>query len=122
VLIWADTFSNALRWLSTSLLREFDSRVAFRLNQTDSASLIDTPAAAALPPGRAILYRDQTGSAERFRPFGWPTGDWLRGLSTGEVIPCERVEAVSHDRLDKSKSPSSEFSDDLPDIDQLLIE
>ena len=122
VLLWADTFSNALRWLSTSLLREFDSRVVFRLNQTDSASLIDTPAAAALPPGRAILYRDQTGSAERFRPFGWPTGDWLRGLSTAETIPGERVETVSHDRLDRSNSPSSEFSDDLPDIDQLLIE
>jgi hypothetical protein len=78
VVIWADTFSNAMRGLSTSLLREFDNRIAFRLNQTDSASLIDTPAAAALTPGRAILYRDQTGSADRFRPFQWPGADWLR--------------------------------------------
>ena len=80
VLIWADTFGNAMRWLSNSLLREFDSRIAFRLNQTDSSSLIDTPAASTLTPGRAILYRDQTGSADRFRPFSWPTEAWLRSI------------------------------------------
>jgi energy-coupling factor transporter ATP-binding protein EcfA2 len=77
VIVWSDTFSNAMRWLSNSLLREFDNRIAFRLNQTDSASLIDTPAAASLTQGRAILYRDQTGSADRFRPFSWPSKQWL---------------------------------------------
>ncbi|MGV2339332.1 MAG UNVERIFIED_CONTAM: hypothetical protein LVR18_36750 [Planctomycetaceae bacterium] len=46
VVIWSDTFSNVIRWLSTGLLKKFDYRVAFRLNQTDSASLLDTPAAA----------------------------------------------------------------------------
>ena len=82
VIIWSDTFSNAMRWLSTSLLREFDNRIAFRLNQTDSASLIDTPVAAALSQGRAILYRDQTGTADRFRPFSWPTSEWLQSFSS----------------------------------------
>ena len=48
LMIWADTYANAVRWLSSSLLREFDSRIAFRMNQTDSSSLIDTPAAAML--------------------------------------------------------------------------
>ncbi len=92
VIIWADTFSNAMRWLSTSLLREFDNRIAFRLNQTDSASLIDTPAAAALGQGRAILYRDQTGSADRFRPFNWPSIDWLRSVSGENVVPDDLSE------------------------------
>ena len=78
VIVWSDTFSNAMRWLSNSLLREFDNRIAFRLNQTDSSSLIDTPAAASLTQGRAILYRDQTGSADRFRPFSWPAPSWLK--------------------------------------------
>jgi len=81
VIIWSDTFSNAMRWLSTSLLREFDNRIAFRLNQTDSASLIDTPVAAALSQGRAILYRDQTGTADRFRPFSWPSNEWLQSFA-----------------------------------------
>ena len=71
VVIWSDTFANLIRWISTSLLREFDYRIAFRLNQTDSASLLDTPAAATLVPGRAILYQDQTGESERFRPWQW---------------------------------------------------
>ncbi|MEJ7594722.1 MAG: FtsK/SpoIIIE domain-containing protein, partial [Planctomycetaceae bacterium] len=101
VMIWADTFSNAMRWLSTSLLREFDNRIAFRLKQTDSASLIDTPVAAALSPGRAILYRDQTGTADRFRPFNWPSSEWLQSLN-----------------------PANEFLDDPLefDIDEMTIE
>ena len=77
VVIWSDSYSNAVRWLSTGLLREFENRVAFRMNATDSASLIDTPAASAMTPGRAILYRDQTGSTEKFRPFAWPSDVWL---------------------------------------------
>lgn len=100
VIIWADTFSNAMRWLSTSLLREFDNRIAFRLNQTDSASLIDTPVAAGLSQGRAILYRDQTGTADRFRPFSWPSREWLQRFS-----------------LPDDSTPATEF-----DINELTIE
>jgi len=99
VVIWSDTFSNVIRWLSTGLLKEFDYRVAFRLNQSDSASLLDTPAAAALTGGRAILYQDQTGESERFRPWVWPP-------STAETVPAV----------------SAEVSDELPNIDSLQIE
>ncbi|MFO1000546.1 MAG: FtsK/SpoIIIE domain-containing protein [Planctomycetaceae bacterium] len=91
VIVWSDTFSNSMRWLSNSLLREFDSRIAFRLNQTDSSSLIDTPAAASLSPGRAILYRDQTGAADRFRPFSWPSQQWLATVPVAvddKIIPA----------------------------------
>lgn len=94
VIVWSDTFSNAMRWLSNSLLREFDSRIAFRLNQTDSSSLIDTPAAASLSPGRAILYRDQTGAADRFRPFSWPSQQWLATVPAApeeENIPAAQI-------------------------------
>jgi S-DNA-T family DNA segregation ATPase FtsK/SpoIIIE len=94
VIVWSDTFSNAMRWLSNSLLREFDSRIAFRLNQTDSSSLIDTPAAASLSPGRAILYRDQTGAADRFRPFSWPSQQWLATVPAAaeeEIVPAAEL-------------------------------
>jgi energy-coupling factor transporter ATP-binding protein EcfA2 len=94
VIVWSDTFSNAMRWLSNSLLREFDSRIAFRLNQTDSSSLIDTPAAASLSPGRAILYRDQTGAADRFRPFSWPSHQWLAAVPAAadeEFVPAAEI-------------------------------
>lgn len=99
--IWSDSYSNAVRWLTTSLLREFENRIAFRMNATDSASLVDSPVAAAMTPGRAILYRDQTGAIEKFRPFSWPSPVWL--------------DSISHDR-----TGSDRIGDQ--DIDSLIIE
>ena len=89
VIVWSDTFSNAVRWLSNSLLREFEHRIAFRMNQTDSASLVDTPVASTLGPGRAIVYRDQTGTTEKFRPFAWPSDDWLQSIINPEDSTAE---------------------------------
>lgn len=106
VLIWSDSYSNATRWLGNSLLREFENRIAFRMNQSDSASLLDTPVAAGLNQGRAILYRDQTGQAEKFRPFAWPSETWLTG-----VLPGARV----------AQAAQSPASDEL-DINSLMIE
>ncbi|MEO1984117.1 MAG: hypothetical protein ABGZ24_26680, partial [Fuerstiella sp.] len=57
-----------------------EHRIAFRMNQTDSASLVDTPVAYTLGPGRAIVYRDQTGATEKFRPFAWPSTTWLKSI------------------------------------------
>ncbi len=113
VIVWSDTFSNAMRWLSNSLLREFDNRIAFRLNQTDSASLIDTPAAASLTQGRAILYRDQTGSADRFRPFSWPTTEWLHSHREESKAPSTQGDAEQNHDSD---------SDLLTSIDDFNIE
>lgn len=97
VVVWADTFNNAMRWLSSSLLREFENRIGLRMNQTDSASLVDSPIAAGLGPGRALLYRDQTGAVEKFRPFAWPTGDWLRQVAvwnSGDADPGLDIESL----------------------------
>ena len=51
------------------------------MNHTDSASLVDNPVAASLGQGRALVYRDQTGTTEKFRPFAWPSQGWLMTLS-----------------------------------------
>jgi hypothetical protein len=106
LMIWSDTYANAVRWLSSSLMREFDSRIAFRLNQTDSSSLIDTPAAAMLGQGRAILYRDRTGLAIPFRPYCWPAGPWL---------------AQQSGQSGAESGVTSETAE-LPDINELVIE
>jgi len=106
LMIWSDTYANAVRWLSSSLMREFDSRIAFRLNQTDSSSLIDTPAAAMLGQGRAILYRDRTGLAIPFRPYCWPAGHWL---------------AQQSGQSGAESGVTSETAE-LPDINELVIE
>ncbi len=97
VVVWADTFSNAMRWLSNSLLREFENRIGLRMNQTDSASLVDSPVAAGLGPGRALLYRDQTGAVEKFRPFAWPTNEWLKQVAewhSGDTDPRLDIESL----------------------------
>ncbi len=99
VIIWSDTFNNATRWLSASLLREFENRIAFRMNQTDSASLVDTPVAASLVSGRAVLYRDQTGVAEKFRPFAWPSSKWLASALPRPVMELEEFDAMDIDSL-----------------------
>jgi S-DNA-T family DNA segregation ATPase FtsK/SpoIIIE len=121
VIVWSDTFSNAMRWLSNSLLREFDSRIAFRLNQTDSSSLIDTPAAASLSPGRAILYRDQTGAADRFRPFSWPSQQWLATVHASpevDFLPLTQVvqqdPAIATPALEPAVSEAVPVSDTVP--------
>ena len=97
VVVWADTLNNAMRWLSNSLLREFEDRIALRMNQTDSASLVDSPVAAGLGPGRALLYRDQTGTVEKFRPFAWPSDEWLKQVAawlSGETGPEPDIETL----------------------------
>ena len=76
-IVWCDTYSNATRWLSSQSLREFESRVAFHMNATDSSNLIDSPAASRLGPNRAIVYLADQGLQERFRPYGPPALQWL---------------------------------------------
>ncbi|MBX3436632.1 MAG: hypothetical protein KF861_04010 [Planctomycetaceae bacterium] len=76
-LLWADSYSNVDRWLSRQSLREFELRVAFPMNAADSSNLIDSPAASRLGVHRALLYREETGAAAKFRPYGLPTPAWL---------------------------------------------
>lgn len=77
-LVWCDSYNNVNRWLDRQALRDFEMRVLFHLNATDSSNLIDSPAASRLGVHRAILYHDGEGWAEKFRPYGVPTAEWLR--------------------------------------------
>ena len=76
-IVWVDTWNNVSRWMAPQTVREFESRVAFQMNATDSSNLIDTPAAARLGNNRALLYRDDVGTTEKFRPYGCPDSNWL---------------------------------------------
>lgn len=128
VVLWSDTYSNALRWLSNSLLREFETRIAFRMNQTDSSHLVDSPVAVGLENGRAVIYRDQTGTTEKFRPFAWPTDEWLDQIQpVSHVIPS--VEEIDQEPIDSALNDSAPDAPgidspeiDGPDIDSLTIE
>ena len=90
-LVWCDTYNTVNRWLDRQTLRDFDLRVLFQMNAADSSSLIDTPAASRLGIHRAVLYNEEQGRLEKFRPYGIPPRPWLA-----------EVRSRLHARLDNS--------------------
>ena len=81
VIITCDTYNNVSRHLGRKTLSEFEMRVVFQMSASDSASLIDSPAAATLGLNRALFYNDREGSLETFRPYAQPDGGWLEELA-----------------------------------------
>ncbi len=80
VLCWADSFSNASRWLERSSLRDLDLRVLFQMSASDSSNLMDSPAASRLGISVALFTSEERGQAEKFRPYAIPTQAWLNSF------------------------------------------
>ena len=76
-LLWCDTYNNVSRLLDRMALREFEMRVAFQMSAADSASLLDSPAAAKLRQHRGLFASEDLGTVEKFRPYGVPSEEWL---------------------------------------------
>lgn len=81
VIAWSDTLANVQRCLGRSGLREFGLRVAFQMGANDSTTLIDSPNAAKLGVHRALLYDEERGVLEKFRPYGTPDDETLADLA-----------------------------------------
>ncbi len=81
VIATCDTYNNVSRCLGRKTLSEFEMRVVFQMSASDSASLIDSPAAATLGLHRALYYNDREGSLETFRPYAQPGGDWVEAVT-----------------------------------------
>ncbi len=77
VLAWADTLSTLERTVDRQTLREFDYRVLFQMSAADSSNLIDSPIANQLGLHRALLYSEEQGGLEKFRPYNTLRDDWL---------------------------------------------
>jgi DNA segregation ATPase FtsK/SpoIIIE, S-DNA-T family len=77
VLAHVDGFNNANRFLGRKGLKEFSSRVLFQMSASDSASFADDPRAGNLGLNRALLYDEQEGTYETFRPYARPSVGWL---------------------------------------------
>ncbi len=77
LVIAADTFGNIQRWLNRKAIAEFEFRVLFQMSANDSASLIDSPQASNLGLYRALLYNEQEGTLETFRPYALPDSEWM---------------------------------------------
>ena len=77
LVVSVDTANNAARYLNRKAMSEFELRLLFQMSANDSARLIDSPAAQDLGLYRAVLYNEQAGSIETFRPYAMPPGDWI---------------------------------------------
>jgi diaminopimelate decarboxylase len=77
-LIWCDNFTNLNRWIDRNAMHDLALRVLFQMSAGDSANLMDTPEASRLGIHRAMLYNEEQGEFEKFRPYGLPEDDWLR--------------------------------------------
>jgi hypothetical protein len=92
-LIWSDSYNTLNRWLDRQTLRSVELRVLFQISANDSSNLMDSPAASRLGAHMAILYSEEQGQSEKFRPYGLPSQEWLTWvadqLSTRPPIPVE---------------------------------
>ncbi len=69
VVAWADTAASVQRYVDRAAMREFDFRILMQMGANDSSALIDSPAASRLGSERALLFSEERGTVERFRPF-----------------------------------------------------
>ncbi len=74
---WCDTYVNLQRMVDRQGLQEFEMRVLFQMNATDSSCLMDSPDASRLGVYRAIFVEEGQGRIEKFRPYAPPGADFL---------------------------------------------
>ncbi len=72
VVAWCDTMVSIDRTFDRGVMREFDNRILFQMSAADSSNLVDNPAANKLGPNRALVYSEEQGTMERFRPYALP--------------------------------------------------
>ncbi|MFP6669213.1 MAG: FtsK/SpoIIIE domain-containing protein [Pirellulales bacterium] len=80
-IIWSDNYSNVERWLPRRALHDLEMRVVFQMGSTDSSQLLDSPIAAKLGAHRALLYLEEAGGMEKFRPYNPPSDEWLADIA-----------------------------------------
>jgi hypothetical protein len=76
-LIWCDTLNNLQRAIDRQSMRELAHRVVCQMSVADSSNLIDNALAAKLGLHRALLFSEEDGRMEKFRPYGPPSETWL---------------------------------------------
>ena len=80
--IWCDSLTNLQRTFERGTLKEFELRVLFQMSGTDSSQLVENPAAGRLGEQRALFVQEETGTLEKFRPYQFPSDEWLNDLSS----------------------------------------
>ena len=99
-IIWCDSLTNLQRTFERNTLKEFELRVLFQMSGTDSSQLVDSPTASRLGEQRALFVHEETGTLEKFRPYMFPTDEWLQDVSgrlrsRPQGTPVERPQAAA---------------------------
>ena len=79
-IIWCDSLTNLQRTFERNAIKEFELRVLFQMSSSDSSQLVDSPLASKLGPQRALFIHEETGTLEKFRPYAFPTPEWLEQI------------------------------------------
>lgn len=82
VLCWCDTAATLSRTLERTAVREFDFRVLFQMAAADASSIVDAPGVGTGVIGahRALVYSEEQGVVEKFRPYAVPDDAWLASV------------------------------------------
>ena len=134
-LVWCDSLTNLMRTFERGALKEFELRVLFQMSAADSSQLVDSPAASKLGPQRALFIHEETGTLEKFRPYSFPTSQWLEDVSASirsrpqgtplprivPTLPASTAPAGSSKAADGIDSESFNFASfldkDTPSVD-----
>lgn len=72
---WCDTGSSLTRTLDRTAVGQFEQRAVLQMSAADSSNLIDSPAAGKLGMNRGLLFNEELGTLEKFRPYRLPSDD-----------------------------------------------
>ncbi len=79
-IVWSDSLNTLNRALGRKALKDFQMKILFQMSATDSSEIIDTPAAGGLGLYRGLLYLEEHGTIEKFRPYSVPDAEILREI------------------------------------------
>jgi hypothetical protein len=113
--IWCDSLTNLQRTFERGTLKEFELRVLFQMSGTDSSQLVENPAAGRLGQQRALFVQEETGTLEKFRPYQFPSDEWLTKLSARlrsrpQGTPTERPKPNTQPSEKPKKDDNDSFS------------
>jgi DNA segregation ATPase FtsK/SpoIIIE-like protein len=106
--IWCDSLTNLQRTFDRNAVKEFELRVLFQMSGNDSSQLVDSPVAAKLGPQRALFIHEETGTLEKFRPYAFPTPEWL---DTVAAAMAKRPQGTPTERPRPAAKPAAEAAD-----------
>ena len=111
VICWCDSLTNLQRTFDRNAIKEFELRVLFQMSSSDSSTLVDSPVASKLGPNRGLFIHEETGTLEKFRPYAFPTPEWLATIAAEmrarpQGTPVERPRAAAAPA--KAEAPAAE--------------